>query len=49
LLSIKASKPGCDSIAHTPTYLVGPFMTSTLDFAGFKQVVSNARARLAGK
>jgi protein-disulfide isomerase len=29
----------------TPTYLVGPFMTSTLDYAGFKQVVSDARAR----
>lgn len=29
----------------TPTYLIGPFMTSTLDYAGFKQVVSDARAR----
>lgn len=28
----------------TPTYLIGPFMTSTLDYAGFKQVVSDARA-----
>lgn len=33
----------------TPTYLVGPFMTSTLDYAGFKQVVSDARARQASK
>lgn len=29
----------------TPTYLVGPFKTSTLDYAGFKKVVSDARAR----
>lgn len=29
----------------TPTYLIGPFMTSTLEYAGFKQVVSDARAR----
>lgn len=29
----------------TPTYLIGPFMTSTLDYAGFKQVVSDVRTR----
>ncbi len=29
----------------TPTYLVGPFMTSTLDYTGFKQVVADARAQ----
>ena len=31
----------------TPTYLVGPFRTSTLDYAGFKQVVSDARKKQA--
>lgn len=33
----------------TPAYLVGPFRTATLDYAGFKQVVADARARQAGK
>lgn len=32
----------------TPTYLVGPFRTSTLDYAGFKQAVSDARRKQAG-
>lgn len=35
------------SLTGTPTYLVGPFRTSTLDYAGFKQVVADARARQA--
>lgn len=29
----------------TPTYIVGPFVQSTLDYDGFKQVVSDARAK----
>lgn len=29
----------------TPTYLVGPFRTSTLDYRGFKQVVADARGK----
>lgn len=29
----------------TPTYLVGPFRTSTLDYEGFKKVVAEARER----
>ncbi len=33
----------------TPAYLVGPFRTSTLDYAGFKQVVADARAKQAAK
>lgn len=33
----------------TPTFLVGPFMTTALDYDGFKQVVSDARARQAAK
>lgn len=32
----------------TPTYLIGPFRTSTLDFDGFRQVVAEARAAQAG-
>lgn len=32
----------------TPTYLIGPFKTSTLDYAGFKQAVANARAHPKG-
>ncbi|ANH05740.1 MAG: DsbA family protein [Bradyrhizobium sp.] len=31
----------------TPAYLVGPFQTSTLDYQGFKQVVSDARKKQA--
>jgi protein-disulfide isomerase len=34
-------------LTGTPTYLVGPFRTTTLDYAGFKQVVADARARQA--
>ncbi|WP_332683359.1 DsbA family protein [Bosea sp. (in: a-proteobacteria)] len=33
----------------TPAYLVGPFRTSALNYAGFKQVVADARARQAAK
>ncbi|POR52442.1 protein-disulfide isomerase [Bosea psychrotolerans] len=33
----------------TPAYLVGPFRTSTLDYAGFKQIVTDARAKQAAK
>lgn len=33
----------------TPTYLVGPFMTTTLDYDGFKQAISDARKRQAKK
>ena len=31
----------------TPTYLIGPFRTSTQDYAGFKQVVADARKKQA--
>lgn len=34
-------------IQGTPTYLVGPFKTSTLDYVGFKQAVADARASQA--
>ena len=33
----------------TPTYLVGPFRTSTLDYKGFKQVVADARGKQAAR
>jgi protein-disulfide isomerase len=35
-------------LTGTPTYLVGPFMTSTLDYKGFKQVIADARAKQNG-
>ena len=31
----------------TPTYLIGPFRTSTLDYAGFKEALAEARKRQA--
>lgn len=34
-------------ITGTPTYLIGPFMTSTLDYNGFKQVIAEARVKQA--
>lgn len=36
-------------IQGTPTYLIGPFRTSTQDFAGFKQVVADARKKQASQ
>lgn len=33
----------------TPTYLIGPFRTSTLDYDGFKRAIGDARARQSGK
>lgn len=36
-------------LSGTPTYLIGSFMMSTLDYKGFKQVVSDARAKQAGE
>jgi len=36
-------------IQGTPTYLVGPFRTSTQDYAGFKQVVADARKQQASQ
>lgn len=35
-------------LTGTPTYLVGLFMTSTLGYKGFKQVIADARASQAG-
>lgn len=33
----------------TPTYLIGPFRTSTLDYAGFKEAFAEARRRQASE
>jgi protein-disulfide isomerase len=33
----------------TPTYLIGPFRTSTQDYNGFKQVVADARKKQASQ
>lgn len=37
------------SLQGTPTYLIGPFRTGTLDYAGFKTAISDARIRQAIK
>lgn len=36
-------------IQGTPTYLIGPFRTSTQDYKGFKQVVADARKKQAAQ
>jgi protein-disulfide isomerase len=48
---LKRNMAQADSLGlnGTPVYLVGPFKTTTLDYAGFQQVVSNTRARQQGK
>lgn len=33
----------------TPTYLIGPFRTSALDYAGFKEAIAEARRRQAAE
>lgn len=32
-------------LTGTPSFLIGPFRTSTLDYRGFKQVIADARAK----
>jgi protein-disulfide isomerase len=46
---IKRNMAQADSLglSGTPTYLIGSFMASTLDYQGFKQVVADARAKQA--
>lgn len=34
-------------LTGTPSFLIGPFLANTLDYHGFKQVISDARARQA--
>jgi protein-disulfide isomerase len=47
LALLKRNLAQADSLGlqGTPVYLVGPFRTSTLDYAGFKQVISDARGK----
>jgi len=49
LTLIKRNMAQADSIGltGTPSFLVGPFRTSTLDYAGFKQIIADARAKQA--
>lgn len=51
LALLKRTMAQADSLGlqGTPTYLVGPFRTSTLDYKGFRQVVSDARKKQAGQ
>jgi len=51
LALLKRTMAQADSLGlqGTPVYLVGPFRTSTLDYKGFKQVVSDARKKQAGQ
>lgn len=51
LALLKRNMAQADSLGlqGTPTYLVGPFRTSTLDYKGFKQVVADARGKQAGQ
>ena len=46
---VKRNMAQADSIGltGTPSFLVGPYRTSTLDYAGFKQIVADARAMQA--
>lgn len=46
---VKRNMVQADSIGltGTPSFLVGPYRTSTLDYAGFKQIVADARAKQA--
>jgi protein-disulfide isomerase len=37
------------SLQGTPTYLIGPFRAGTLDYAGFKTAIADARIRQAVK
>jgi hypothetical protein len=49
LLRRTMSQADALGLESVPTYLVGPFRTSTLEYEGFKQVIADARAKQAGK
>lgn len=42
---IQRNSDQADSLGFqgTPTYLIGPFLASTLDYAGFKRTIAEAR------
>jgi len=50
LALLKRNLAQADSLGlqGTPTYLVGPFRTSTLDYKGFRQAVADARGKKTG-
>lgn len=47
LLRRNLSQADSLGLQGTPTYLIGPFRTSTLDYAGFKEALAEARRRQA--
>ncbi|MFD2181509.1 DsbA family protein [Rhodoplanes azumiensis] len=47
LLRRNAAQAEAIGLQGTPSYLIGPFRTSTLDYAGFKQAFAEARRRQA--
>lgn len=47
LLRRNLSQADSLGLQGTPTYLIGPFRTSTLDYAGFKAALAEARRRQA--
>lgn len=49
LLRRNLSQADSLGLQGTPTYLIGPFRTSTLDYAGFKKALVEARRRQAAK
>lgn len=49
LLRRNLSQADSLGLQGTPTYLIGPFRTSTLDYAGFKAALVEARRRQAAK
>ena len=49
LLRRNLEQAGALGLEGTPTYLIGPFRTSTLDYAGFKEAFAEARRRQAAK
>lgn len=47
LLQRNLSQADLLGLQGTPAYLIGPFRTSTLDYAGFKEALAEARRRQA--
>jgi protein-disulfide isomerase len=49
LLQRNMSQADSLGLQGTPTYLIGPFRASTLDYAGFKEALAEARRQQAAK
>lgn len=45
VLTRNAAQADALGLQGTPTYLIGPFLASTLDYSGFQQAVAQARRR----